>query len=442
MRVILAFSLPMLLSMAFQQLYNIVDSVVVGQFDGKDALAAVGASYPVTAIFLAFATGCGIGCTVIVAQLYGLKRYDSVKTAVTTATIFITGLAVVLTVIGIFVCKPILRAMKTPDNIMDDSVAYLMIYVYGLLFLFVYNSANSICTGLGDSRTPLYLLVFSSVSNIGLDVLFVAVFHMGVKGVAWATFIAQGIAAVAANILLIFRIRRFEGKAKVFDGNLLKKILIVSVPSILQQSFVSVGNLCVQGVANGFGSDVVAGYSAAFKVSVFAVSSYTTMSNALSSYTGQNVAAGKVDRVKKGLIDMILVNSVVAAVFIAVYAAAGQYIVRLFVSDEGGDIAVVVQTGQLFLWYVCCGYPFVMLKVLLDGVLRGAGNMTAFMIATFLDLFIRVGLSFALAPFMGFAGICIAYPVGWALGVAASAVLYFRFRKKNLSGSAAYIDET
>lgn len=422
MRVIVGFSLPMLLSMVFQQLYNIVDSVVVGQFNGKDALAAVGASYPVTMLFLAFATGCGIGCTVIIAQLFGLKSFARLKTAITTATIFVSALAVVLTVVGAFSCQPILQALATPENIMTDSVDYLMIYIFGLLFLFVYNSANSICTGLGDSKTPLYLLIFSSVLNIGLDVLFVAAFNMGVAGVAWATFIAQGLAAVAANILLVRRVRRIEGKARIFDFAILKKILIVSIPSVCQQSFVSVGNLLLQGVINQFGSDVVAGYSAAFKVSVLAVSSFTTMSNALSSYTGQNLGAGKTDRIKKGFADMVLVNACLAAVFITLYAAAGQYILRIFVS--GDESAAVIQTGRVFLWYVCTGYPFVMLKVLMDGVLRGAGDMTAFMITTFLDLIIRVGLSFALAPSMGFAGICLSYPIGWVIGVAASAVLY------------------
>lgn len=422
MRVIIGFSMPMLLSMAFQQLYNIVDSVVVGRFNGKDALAAVGASYPITMLFLAFATGCGIGCTVIVSQLFGLKSFDRLKTSITTATIFVTALAVVLTVAGTFVCDPILKALGTPANIMKDSSDYLMIYIWGLLFLFIYNSANSICTGLGDSKTPLYLLIFSSVLNIGLDILFVAAFDMGVAGVAWATFIAQGIAAVLANLLLIKRVRGIEGRFKIFDFQILKKLLIVSVPSVCQQSFVSVGNLLLQGVVNTFGSDVVAGYSAAFKVSFFAVSSFNTMSSALSSYTGQNLGAGKPERIRKGFKNMVLVNLAITAVFVVAFSAAGKYILRLFVS--GDDIAEVIRTGQIFLWFVCAGYPFVMLKVLMDGVLRGAGDMTAFMITTFLDLVIRVGLSFALTPFMGFNGICIAYPIGWLLGAVASFIFY------------------
>ena len=229
----------MLLSMAFQQLYNIVDSVVAGQFIGKDALAAVGASTPVTLLFLAIATGSSIGCGVIVSQLYGRGESARLKTAIFTSMIFVTALAVVLTVIGIVICDPLLRLLNTPESIFSDSSAYLSIYIWGLVFIFVYNIVTCVFNGLGDSRTPLYLLIFSSLLNIGLDVLFVTVFKLGVAGLAWATFIAQALAAVVSFLCLVFRIRRIkaeEGRTvKAFDWGLLKTIAIVAVPSICQQ---------------------------------------------------------------------------------------------------------------------------------------------------------------------------------------------------------------
>lgn len=429
-KIIALFAFPMLLSVAFQQLYNIVDSVVAGRFIGKDALAAVGASYPVTMLFMAFAFGCGTGVNVIIAQLFGLKQFGRLKTAVCTATVSVLVLAAVLTIIGSFICEPILRLLGTPENILADANEYMLVYVWGMIFLFIYNSANSVCTAMGDSRTPLFMLIFSSILNIVLDIVFVAVLHMGVGGVAWATFIAQGLAALLANLLLVLRIRKLEGTFRIFDARLFKNIVIVAIPSILQQSFVSVGNLFVQSVVNRFGSDVVAGYSASLKVSVFAVTSFNTVGNAMSCYVGQNLGAGQEERVKPGLKSSLLLGACISAAFILVYSSVGNYITKLFVDSENGE--AVIRTGQIFLWCVSAGYPFVMLKVILDGTLRGAGDMTAFMVTTFSDLIIRVALSFALAPALGFLAVGLAYPLGWLPGAVLSYVFYRRgnWRKK------------
>ncbi len=432
LRVITLFALPMLLSVAFQQLYNIADSVVAGQFVGKNALAAVGASYPVTMLFMAFALGAGIGINVIVSQLFGLKQFGRLKTAVCTSTISVLVLAAVLTVTGTFVCEPILTLLDTPAGIMDDAVEYLLIYIWGLAFLFVYNSANSVCTGLGDSRTPLYMLIFSSVLNIGLDILFVTAFDMGVAGVAWATFIAQGLAAVLANGLLVVRVKRLEGAFRLFDGRLFRNIAVVAVPSNIQQSFVSVGNLFVQSVVNRYGPDVVAGYSAGVKVSTFAVSCFTTVGNAVSSFTGQNLGGGKSERVRPGVKSALLLGLITSAVFILLYTTMGDLMTRLFVN--GDDSEKVIETGQIFLWCAAAGYPFVMVKVIVDGVLRGAGDMTAFMITTFSDLIIRVALSFALAPALGFIAVGLAYPIGWLPGMLMSLFFYKRGKWKTKLG--------
>lgn len=431
-KVIAFFALPMLLSVAFQQMYNIVDSVVAGQFIGKNALAAVGASYPVTMLFMAFALGFGIGINVIVSQLFGLKQYGRLKTAVCTSTVSVIVLAAVLTVAGTFVCEPILKLLDTPQEIIDDAIKYMLIYVWGLEFLFVYNSVNSISTAMGDSRTPLYMLIFSSLLNIALDIVFVTAFKMGVAGVAWATFIAQGLAAVLASLILLLRLRKLEGNFKMFDRRLFVNIIGVAIPSVLQQSFVSVGNLFVQSVVNRYGPDVVAGYSASLKVSLFAVSCFTTVGTAVSSYTGQNLGAGRTERVSPGVKSALTLGFITAAIFIAAYSSVGNYITRLFVNGE--DSAKVIETGQIFLWCVSAGYPFVMAKVILDGVLRGAGDMTSFMITTFSDLIIRVALSFALAPALGFLAVGLAYPIGWLPGMLLSLFFFKRGRWKGKLG--------
>ena len=248
-KVLLRYTIPMFISVAFQQIYNIADSMIAGKFAGKDALAAVGASYPITMIFMAVAVGCNIGCSVVISQLFGAKAYEKLKTAVYT-TLF-TGflLSVFLMAVGLAATPAMMRLIRTPDNIFADGALYLRIYIGGFVFLFLYNVTTGMFNSLGDSRTPLYFLIGSSVGNILLDLLFVAVFHWGVAGVAWATFLAQGAACVLA--LFAFRRRlaevKTEGKAQFFSMEVLKKIALVAVPSILQQSFISIGNIFIQG---------------------------------------------------------------------------------------------------------------------------------------------------------------------------------------------------
>lgn len=207
-RILWAFSLPILCSSIFQQLYNMADSVVAGRFAGEDALAAVGASFPVTMIFMAVALGCSVGCSVVISQLFGGRLYREMKTAVSTSFIAILTLSVVLTVLALIFCSPLMVLLNTPQNIFSDSALYLRIYILGLLFLFLYNISTGVFTALGDSKTPLYLLIASSVGNILLDLLFVAVFQMGVGGVAWATFLAQGAASVLACLVLFKRLKK------------------------------------------------------------------------------------------------------------------------------------------------------------------------------------------------------------------------------------------
>ncbi|HBL06862.1 MAG TPA: MATE family efflux transporter, partial [Clostridium sp.] len=301
-KILWTFSLPMLLSSLFQQLYNIVDSIVAGKFIGVNALAAVGASYPITALFIAVAVGSSMGCSVVVAQIFGSKKYTTMKSAISTAIISLTSLSIILTILGSIFCKPLMRLLHTPENIFSDSALYLQIYISGIIFLFLYNTATAIFNGLGDSKTPLYLLIFSSIFNIILDLVFVITFKMGVSGVAWATFIAQGLSSILAIVCLIMRLRKIEVTEKYpyFSSYILKRISRIAIPSIMQQSFISVGQICVQGLVNSYGAIVVAGYSAAFRVHTIALTSMSTMSSALSSFTAQNIGAKKISRVREG----------------------------------------------------------------------------------------------------------------------------------------------
>ncbi|MEG2038231.1 MAG: MATE family efflux transporter, partial [Oscillospiraceae bacterium] len=264
-KVILIFALPMILGNLFQQLYNVVDSIVVGNFVGAAALAAVGASFPITFLSIAVAVGGSMGCSVVISQMFGAKLFSEMKTAIFTSLITIFAMAVAVTAIGLVFGKSILLLLGTPADILFDSLAYLHIYFLSIIFLFGYNILTAIFNALGNSKTPLYFLIFSSGLNIVLDLLFVIKFNMGVAGVAWATLISQGVSSVMLLTVLIRRLESIETDEpySFFDKNILGKMAKIALPSIIQQSAVSVGMLMVQKLVNGYGTTVVAGYTAA-----------------------------------------------------------------------------------------------------------------------------------------------------------------------------------
>lgn len=431
-KILWGFSIPMLLSVVFQQLYNIVDSVVAGKFVSAQALAAVGASYPITMIFMAVATGANIGAAVIISQLFGAKRYESLKTSIFTSVISMLVLAVVLTILGNIFSSGMLRLLNTPENIFSDSETYLNIYIWGLIFLFLYNICTGIFTALGDSRTPLYFLIASSVGNIILDLVFVIVLNMGVAGVAWATFIAQGISSIVAFAVMFKRIKNIKSdKYSKFSFAMLRRIAGVAVPSMLQQSFVSVGNLFIQGRVNSFGSDVIAGYSAAVKLNTFAVTSFTTLGNAMSSYTAQNIGAGKLFRIPKGLKAGIVMLVIVALPFFAAYFIFSGVMMNIFVS--GGE-AEIITIGKTFLKIVSPFYFIVASKLTIDGLLRGAGRIKEFMAATFADLLLRVVLAYVLSYTMNSeVGIWMSWPIGWTIAALLSWLFYMIYYRNVIS---------
>ncbi|MCX7715600.1 MAG: MATE family efflux transporter [Clostridia bacterium] len=434
LKIMAAFSLPMLLSMIFQQLYNISDSVIVGKFSGVDALAAVGASFPITAIFLAFATGGGAGCTVIISQLFGAKKLIHMKSAIFTALISLFSLSIIIMISGRLLSQPLMTILKTPENIFSDSALYLNIYIWGLPFLFMYNASNAVFIALGDSKTPLVFLIFSSLFNIALDLWLVVSFGMGVRGVAIATFIAQGISSVLATSVLLYRIRKLDirGRFAWFSLGLFKRICYVAIPSILQQSFVSVGQLFVQGLLNTYGSDTVAGYAAALKVNTFVLTCIGTMCNALSSFVAQNLGANKLERVKKGYRVGFAFTISFAVMFVAVCGIFGKNLIGLFL-DESGNSQEVLKIGLQFLRITSPFYLAVTIKLVTDAVLKGAGYMRGFMISTFADLILRVAFSYILSPFWAFSGIAWAYPLGWIIGCLIAVAFYMGGKWKSAS---------
>lgn len=427
-KVLWKFSIPMLISAVFQQIYNIADSVIAGQFAGENALAAVGASYPITMIFMAIAMGCNIGCSVIISQLFGGKQNKLMKTAIYTTFISCGVLSVVLTLLGILLCSSLMTLLQTPLNIFEDSALYLRIYIFGLVFLFLYNICTGIFNALGDSKTPLYFLIGSSIGNIILDLVFVAVFKMGVSGVAWATFIAQGVSAILAIITLIKRVRKIETheKPELFSISMLKKISLIAIPSILQQSFISVGNLFVQTIINSYGSSVIAGYSASIKLNTFAVTSFTTLGSAMSSFTAQNIGSNtefnaKTARIKSGFKAGAKITLIIAIPFFLIYFVLANGMLNLFLDSSSVE---AIKTGRIFLQIVSPFYFVIAVKLMADGVLRGTSSMKQFMIATFSDLVIRVALAYILSSIIGSNGVWMSWPIGWCVGLILSYYFY------------------
>ena len=417
------FCLPLFGSIIFQQLYNIADSFVAGKFVGEDALAAVGNSYEITLIFIAFGFGCNIGCSVIVSRLFGAKQYKDLKTAVYTTLIASSVLCAVLMIAGLLLGTPLLHLIHTPTNVFADSWLYLKIYIWGLPFVLFYNVATGIFSALGDSRTPFIFLACSSTANIFMDILFVTAFDMGVAGVAWATFICQGISCILA---VMFVFKRFagiktEGKIPVFSWLLLKDISVIAVPSILQQSFISVGNVIIQGIINGFGSGVMAGYAASVKLNNLVITSLTTLGNGISNFTAQNLGAEKPERVKEGFRAGVKLVWIICVPLVLLYLFAGKYLVYVFL-DTPSEAAL--STGITFLRILSPFYFVVSLKLVSDGVLRGAGMMKKFMIATFTDLILRVVLAKALSIPFASTGIWLAWPIGWIIATVMSVIFY------------------
>lgn len=428
-KVYIGFTVPLFISVVFQQIYSIADSIIAGRFAGEEALSAVGASYPITMIFVAVAMGFQIGCNVVISKMFGSENFPRTRSCITTALISGTVISAVMTAAGIILSRPMLRMIKTPEDVFADGDMYLKIYTGGFIFVFIYNVATGVFNSLGDSRTPLYLLIGSSVGNIILDLIFVAKFQWGVAGVAWATFIAQGAACLIALPMVIKRTGALAPGTKppMFSFENLKTILFVAVPSILQQSFVSVGNLFIQAMVNGFGSSVVAGYSSAIKLNTFTITTFATAGNGISGFTAQNRGAGRTDRIGKGLKTAIVFSLVMAVIFFIPYFFFSRQCIGLFMSqDECTPLAI--ETGMKFLRIASPFYIIISVKLTCDGVLRGSEKMKSFMIATFTDLIMRVVLAFILSKFWAQTGIWMAWPLSWATAT----VMSFVFCMKTL----------
>lgn len=420
---LIVFAIPMIIGNLFQQAYTMADSAIVGRLVGEKALAAVGAAYSLTNIFICVAIGGGMGASVIVSQYFGHGNYGKLKKTVYTALVTFLVISVMLGVIGLAFSKNIMIAMNTPVEVLDMSVTYLQIYFLGLPFLFMYNVLSSMFNALGKSRIPLYFLIFSSVFNIILDWVFVADFALDVAGVAWATLIAQGVSVLGSFTVLRKELKKLEGASDgIFEAEELLPMAKIALPSILQQSTVSIGMMLVQSVVNSFGAESLAGFSAGMRIESICIVPMAAVGNAISSYTAQNIGAGQLKRVSKGYVQankMVIFFGVVICVILELFPT--QFI-TLFLGADGSQVAIATGYGYL----VFMGFFFFMIgfKMAADGVLRGAGDMKLFTIANLVNLSIRVIMAMTLAPRFGIAWVWYAVPIGWTANFVISYLEY------------------
>ncbi len=421
LKLLFFFAMPMVVGNLFQQLYNMVDSMVVGRFVGEDALAAVGSSFPVVFLSVAIAAGLSMGCTVVISQFFGADKIRDMKVTVSTSLISLGIIGLGIMAIGEVIALPLLKLLGTDPDIMADSLSYLRIYFGGAVFLFLYNTLNGIYNALGDSKTPLKFLMISALTNIVLDLLFVIRFHMGVAGVAWATLIAQGMCALISFFVLIRRLKKMDDEPgctavtfAYFDADSARRIAKVGIPSMLQQSIVSVSMMLMQGLVNSYGKVFVAGYTAATKIDTLAMLPNMNFSNAMSSYTAQNIGAGKPDRVKEGYRASMFMVVVFSLIITAMIYLFGPQLLGLFLNQGSAGSAIsygleYMKTVSVF--YILMGAMFVS-----NGLLRGAGDMGAFMLSSVTNLVCRVVIAYLLAHFIGSSAIWWSIPIGWAVG--------------------------
>jgi putative MATE family efflux protein len=412
---IFKFALPMLIGQMFQQLYTFVDQIIVGNFLGKEALAAVGASFPIIFTLIALVIGIASGGTIVISQFFGAKEYKMVKRAIDTVFIMLFAAAIILTAIGFPFLEQIFRLMQLPEELMEMGVSYLSIYVGGLFLFFGYNGIAAILRGLGDSITPLYFLILATVLNIGLDLLFIVVLGWGVEGAAWATLIAQGVAFVAAAIYLnrTHPLIKFDLRDFAFDKKVFRESMRIGLPTGLQHTFVALGMMALMGIVNTFGTDVTAAYTAAGRLDSLAVIPAMVFAQALATYVGQNMGAGRLDRVNRGLWTTMFMSSIVSIVMTAVVIIFKYPLMGWFTQDT-----TVIRIGGDYLTIVTSFYLIFTSMFIFGSVMRGAGDTLIPMFITLFSLWlVRIPAAFLLSDKFGETGIWWSIPIGWTMGL-------------------------
>ena len=432
---ILNFAIPMLIGNVFQQLYNVVDSIVVGKYIGSVALAAVGASFPILFTMSAMIGGVTIGGSVLISQYFGAKENHKVKITSDTLQIFLLVSSVILSLLFFVISRPLFVLLGIPPEVLPDAVRYFdVIILTTTVPTFAVFGMAAILRGVGNSKTPVYFVVLSLVLNMVLDIIFVLVFGWGILGVAWATAIATVVSWVALWYHLNSKedaIIRFNLNYKKWQFNWenFRISLKIGLPSGIQQTLVGLGSLALLSIVSPFGVAVLAAYTAAGRVDMFVSMPAMNLAAALSSFVGQNLGAGRLDRVKQGLRSTLLYSTAICLILTLVVIFFGGEIMRLFTDLNSEHHADIVRIGKEYLVIVTSFYIVFSTMFVINGVTRGAGATFVPMLITTLSLWIiRVPLAWLLSRYMGPSGIWWSIPIGWSAGLI-GAYLYYRSGK-------------
>ncbi len=446
--VIIRLSLPLLLSTLIQQLYTMADSAIVGNLDSSNGLAAIGAAYPVTLVVVGISTGFGMGCSVVVSQLFGAKEIKRLKDAVTTITISALVLGAVVAVLGFSLAGPFMKLLGCQEAVFDDAKAYVAIYSLGAFPLMLYNASNSVFTGLGDAKRPLYFLIISSVLNVILDVIAVGPMGMGVRGAAWATVISQVVAAILAVSILNRKVNGLGAQeATATDGTEaslvkadekghfsryeLRSIISIALPSILQQITVAIGHSFLQSIVNRFDPATMAGYEVGAKIVNTIYMCFNSLGTALASFTGQNYGAGKMKRIRQGYRNSIGIYLIFTAVIVIIIQIFASPIASLFVGSTDANYEQVMEVAVSLLKTVSPDFFIISIIISSGALMRGLGDIKIFFGATVVDLGLRVGMSFILcSAWDSVTGIFWAWYVGSAVDAILCIIWYIRKRTR------------
>ena len=435
-KIILAFAWPMLVGNLFQQFYNLADAAMVGQFVGGNALAAVGSSSTVINFILSVLLGLTTGASIVISQYYGARQEESLKRAVSTSILFLGGLSILIMVAGYLAVPTFLHLLDTPQNIFEDAVLYLRILVIGMVFPIYYNMYAAYLRALGDSKRPLYVLIFSTILNLGLNYLMIVPMGMGVAGAAWATVISQTAACIvcyfyATRTAAVLRVRKL-----CFDREIFWVILRFSVPAAIQMSMTSLANLTIMRLVNGFGSQSIAGYTTAVKVDQLAIMPISNASQAAAMFIGQNIGAGREDRAHQGLRSSMLLMVGVAVVLSVCIVIFGAPLMSLFINSGDPDAAEIIRYGSNYISIIAVFYVLFALFFAFNGFFRGVGDAVIVMILTITSLVIRaVSAHLLVWNFqMGPEAVAWSIPIGWGL---CTLYAYFHYKKRLWAGKAA-----
>lgn len=426
---LMCYMIPMLVSMFFQQAYNLADGWIAGTQIGSAALGAVSTCYPLTVFFIAMSSGLSMGTSLYCSQRLGAKRTDQVKAGITTAFLYLTPLSLAVMLLGELACPGVLVWLEVPAQAMEATLQYLRVYIAGIPFLFLYNLSTAVLNGLGNSQMPLICLIVSCLANIALDFVFILALPWGVAGLALATVLAQAAAAAAAVWAAVRLYRSLKGPAgRRFDPEAMGSMLRLGLPSMLQHMVMSVGQMSMQSLVNSYGLAVMAGYSVSFRINGLVTNTMMALSNALSGYIAQNLGAKQYDRIRRGTRLSIEVCYAFSVCVILLLLWQGEGIVSLFLRRDDPLRSEILAAGMGFIRIVSPFYLVVCLKVVFDGALRGIGAMLPFLCSTISDVVVRLVAGKPFSQCWGLTGVWCVWPTAWLVGTGISVASYYYFK--------------